>query len=216
MARAIKFFSDEANQAVTIYPDQVPHQPFPDPVLQSGPLVLYIYRVPGRKDVFLTKYKIPNESPTDLDVNQSLYYLRYDDLGAHDTPENRRPLSAWSNKDVPEIETRNSSQLSLVDRKMISPNCTKMTLVGVDLQNGDVRELVTMLDPRPPRSTSTRRRASSIPYNEASDDSMYIDIFNPAYKPFGLDVSAPKLLHHPSLMASGGLHGRQSLHPPNV
>lgn len=31
--------------------------------------------------MFLTKHKIPNESPTDLDVNECIYYLRYDDLG---------------------------------------------------------------------------------------------------------------------------------------
>lgn len=196
MSRSIKFFSAKSNQAVTIYPDHVPHKPLSDPVLQSGPLVLYIYRVPGRKDVFLTKYKIPNQSPTDLDVNQSLFYLRYDDLGAHDMIEDRRTFSPRSTKDVSDIEMRNSSQLSLIDRRIINCNCTKMTLVGVDLQNDDVRELATMLDPRPPHSTLTRRRASSIPHNETSDDSMYIDIFNPAYKPFGLDVSAPKLLHH--------------------
>lgn len=96
MARTIKLLSNGLGQDVTLYPDLVPFQPDSTRAAARIPLILYIYRVPGRKgimlaniisqavshdvvDVFLTRTKIPNESPTDLDVNECIYYLRYDD-----------------------------------------------------------------------------------------------------------------------------------------
>lgn len=103
-------------------------------------------------------------------------------------------LSKHTSSESASRETRNSSQLSLVDRGVYTSQGTQMTLVGVDLGNECIQEVATMLDARSSGAFLNRRRSSSSSQGPTADDSLYVDIHTDSYKAFGQDVRV-RILH---------------------
>ncbi|KAI9779606.1 MAG: hypothetical protein M1839_007271 [Geoglossum umbratile] len=91
-----------------------------NPALESrNPLVLYIARVPGSKDVFLTTIKPRQKTVTAEDVTCSLYYMHVDQL------ENDVLLydaTGGTREQFQDGRGRSSTELNRVERKPLPPN----------------------------------------------------------------------------------------------
>ncbi|EMC95594.1 hypothetical protein BAUCODRAFT_494959 [Baudoinia panamericana UAMH 10762] len=78
--------------AIASDPPSHPNAPLP----VERPLVLYIARVPGSQDVFLTPLKPRDKIVSAEDVHSSLYYLHINLEDEQQAPEPRRPSSSRS------------------------------------------------------------------------------------------------------------------------
>jgi len=80
------------------------------PVKSIGaPLVLYIARVPGSRDVFLTPMKPREKVVTAEDVQSSLYFVHVNDESDYEIPEEPRTPSS-ANSDVSQIAPLQESE----------------------------------------------------------------------------------------------------------
>ncbi|KAF7190809.1 hypothetical protein HII31_07968 [Pseudocercospora fuligena] len=106
-------------QAIAINPPAHPKAPADVPRL---PLVLYIARVPGSRDVFLTPIKPREKVVTAEDVQSSLYFIHVNDAGDYEEPV--RQLSSVNTNashliPVPESTIRRKPTLP---RRPVQPN----------------------------------------------------------------------------------------------
>ena len=179
-------------EVAPVLPDNVPSKPGENDQLPRTSLVLYVYRVPGSRDLFLTQHKIPNDTPTSTDVNGSSYFIRYDEWPGP-TKNYRRGGSnegSTPGATMKQREWRNILQRSLDERGLIGSKGSKMCLVGVNMSRDDIREVATLVDPKTTGAvyvTESRYRTASLDHTNA-ENPLYIDIYSQAYKNFGLDV----------------------------
>ncbi|KAL1837783.1 hypothetical protein VTK73DRAFT_4554 [Phialemonium thermophilum] len=90
-------------------PPQYPTNPTEEP---RNPLVLYIMRVPGSRDVILSPFKPQPKNVTGEDVSHSLYYVHLDD------PSDEQFLPPG----VPDEEGPQRPSLEAIPRKPLPPN----------------------------------------------------------------------------------------------
>lgn len=190
--REIKPLQHFPGDVVTVKPDDVPRAPGQNEHLPRTSLMLYIYRVPGKRDLFLTQHKIPNDHPTATDVNGSSYYVRYDDWCGPTANDSSKAFGGHSESKTTSTqrEWRNVTQKSLDERGIIGPRGCKMCLVSVNMIQDDIREIGTLLDPKLPGAIyvpENRYRAPAADYSNA-EQPLYIDLYPQAYKNFGVDV----------------------------
>lgn len=70
----------------------------------AAPLILYIARVPGSRDVFLTPIKPREKVVTAADVQSSLYYVHYNGLeGSEDRPDELLPTLSSVNTNASDL-----------------------------------------------------------------------------------------------------------------
>ena len=180
-------------EAEPIRPDDIPKAPGANDQLPRTSLVLYVYRVPGSKDLFLTQHKIPNDHPTSTDVNGASYYIRYDNWPG---PTRNYTQSAFTESSSlgsvsSELEWRNSSQKCLDERGFIGPRGSKMSLVAVNMSRDDIREVATLVDPKVPGRIyrfNSRTQPPSVDQINA-ENPLFLDLHPEAYKHFGLDLA---------------------------
>ena len=190
--REIKPLTHFPGEVETIRPDDIPKAPGQNDNLPRTSLVLYIYRVPGKRDLFLTQHKIPNDHPTATDVNGSSYYLRYDNWSG---PTRNYTSQAFndsaSSSTAQQREWRNTSQRNLDERGMIGPLGAKMCLVSVNMARDDIREIGTLIDPKMPGLVYAPENKYRAPAanNTNAENPLYIDLHPKAYKDFGADVA---------------------------
>lgn len=197
MQREIRPIPRTGNEeTVPIRPDSVPSEPFRLDGRPRLPLTLYIYRVPGKKDLFLTQHKVLNDRPTAYDVNGCCYYVRYDDWPVSTAlsrssavVEAGRPsASAAGDMELARSEPslwRNMAQLHLHDQGLPQSMGCKMTLVSVDLNHDTVQEVAVMLDTQ--GRVVESRPGSSVSSFPTGD--MFVDVYTKGYQAFGVDVA---------------------------
>lgn len=180
-------------EVAPVRPDDIPRQAGDYDQLPRTSLVLYVYRVPGSKDLFLTQHKIPNDAPTSTDVNGASYYVRYDSWPGP-TPNYAQQAfseSTASNPPLRQREWRNMSQKSLDERGLIGPHGTKMCLVAVNMSRDDIREVATLVDPKMPGQIyrpTNRYQAPSHDYINA-ENPLFVDLYPEVYTRFGVDLA---------------------------
>ena len=175
-----------------IKPDDVPKVPGQNEHIPRTSLVLYIYRVPGKRDLFLTQHKVPNDHPTAMDVNGCSYYVRYDEWYGTTRDYMNQPLNEHTGSSglSDDREWRNSTQKTLDERGIIGPQGCKMCLISVNMIQDDIREIGTLIDPKIPGAIyvpESKYRNLSAGYTNA-ENPLYIDLYPQTYKSFGVDV----------------------------
>ena len=92
-------------------------------------------------------------------------------------------------------DVRNSSQLSLADQGLSLSGATRETLVAVDLNREDIREVASMVDLAASyKSVAPSSNGTNGALMYTLGESMFIDIHNDAYRRFGQDVCRKLLL----------------------
>jgi len=106
--------------ALTAIADQPPPQPYAPLAPSTPPLVLYIARVPGSRDVFLTPLKPKAKVVSAEDVQSSLYYVHVNTLEDRDRLLDQ-PAPAPDVHITPTEETAAAAAAAALARKPVSP-----------------------------------------------------------------------------------------------